>query len=105
MKIEKLDESDNIEFKELDDDEVMTLVERCFNTRGWYVTGNTLVLYQGENLLPDAVKVYTINRVRTYVDRNSKLWNDKTTPRCSKEEGLLLKEEIYELIKKHSNSK
>lgn len=97
MNIEKL-EDETTEFTEVKDDEVLDLVKECFESKTWVRTGDVFVLYIGKNSLPYTVQVFTIKKVRTYVDRDSELWNDKR-PRCSKEELLLLKEKIFGVIK------
>lgn len=98
MKIEKL-EYESTDAKSLDNDEVLRLVKECFESKGWIRTGDTFVLYPGEKSLPDAVQVFTIKRVRTYVDRDSETWKERGIPRKNPEEMKILKAQLYEAIK------
>lgn len=97
MRIEKL-ESKYINPSKLNDDEILKQVNKCFASKEWILTGDTLVLYS-EKGLPDAVRVITIEKITTYVDRDSETWKERGIPRKSPEEMKILKAQLYEAIK------
>ncbi len=94
MKIEKLDH-EYINAVEINDSEVLESVKECFKNKTWILAGDTLVLYNE----PDMVRVITIKKMRTYVDRDSETWKERGIPRKSPEEMKILKDQLYEAIK------